>query len=66
MGIIDDRIETPVYNGRFANHGSLFFASTQEEIILYDTSDPYNFKEKSVIYPEINWTITDMDVDKDQ
>lgn len=35
--------------------------------MLFDTQDPYKWKPKSTIQAyDISWTVTDMDVDKDE
>eukprot|EP00347_Sterkiella_histriomuscorum_P016356 403353501 len=63
----EDPITSRVYNGRFTRQGNLYYASTQEELILYDTSNPFDWKLKVLLQPNnIHWTVLDMDVDKNE
>ena len=56
--------DTRVYGGRFTSLGNLYYCSSQSDIVLYNTQDPYNWQLVSRIdAQEIQWTVTDMDVD---
>ena len=59
--------DTRVYGGRFTSRGNLYYCSSQSDIVLYNTSDPYQWSQISKIEAqEISWTVTDMDVDPDE
>ncbi|CDW77069.1 wd repeat protein [Stylonychia lemnae] len=52
-----------VYGGKFTTRGNLYYSSSQGEVVLYNTSDPYNWiLKKRIQAREISWTVTDMDV----
>jgi len=56
-----------MYGGRFTSKGNLYYCSSQSQILVYDTTDPYNWKQRSAVDAHsVRWTITDMDVDKDE
>lgn len=56
--------DTRVYGGRFTSKGNLYYCSSQSDIVLFNTQDPYNWRQISKIYAQqIRWTVTDMDVD---
>lgn len=53
-----------IYGGRFTSAGNLYYCSSQSNVMLFDTTDPYNFRLKAEIPGwNISWTVTDMDVD---
>ena len=53
-----------IYGGRFTTAGNLYYCSSQSNVMLFDTKDPYNFRLKAEIPGwNVNWTITDMDID---
>jgi hypothetical protein len=53
-----------IYGGRFTTAGNLYYCSSQTNVMLFDTKDPYNFKLKAEIPGwNISWTISDMDID---
>jgi WD repeat-containing protein 23 len=42
----------------------MYYCSSQSEIALFNTKDPYKWKKLSQINAQdIHWTVTDMDVD---
>ena len=56
--------EARIYGGRFTQAGNMYYCSSQQSIMLYDTTDPYNFKLISEVPGyQISWTVSDMDVD---
>lgn len=56
--------DTRVYGGRFTSRGNYYYCSSQSDIVLFNTQDPYNWQKISHIgAQEISWTVTDMDVD---
>ncbi|CDW77642.1 wd repeat protein [Stylonychia lemnae] len=63
----EEDITARIYGGRFTKKGNLYYASSQEELILYDTTDPNKWQLKTIYSPNnISWTILDMDVDKNE
>lgn len=59
--------DTRVYGGRFTSKGNLYYCSSQSHIVLFNTQDPYKWKKISKIDAQrVRWTVTDMDVDKDE
>jgi len=56
--------EARIYGGRFTQAGNMYYCSSQQSIMLYDTTDPYNFRLISEVPGyQISWTVSDMDVD---
>lgn len=54
-----------IYGGRFSSLGNLYYCTSQKNVLLFDSSDPYNFKLRaSIPGHDISWTISDMDVDQ--
>lgn len=41
--------DTRVYGGRFTSLGNLYYCSSQSDIVLYNTQDPYNWRQVSRI-----------------
>ena len=59
--------DTRIYGGQFSSDGSLFYSTSQETIKLFNTEDPFNWKViKTIEGQEIEWTITDSDLDPKQ
>jgi DDB1- and CUL4-associated factor 11 len=59
--------DSRVYNGQFFSNGEQYFCSSQEEIKIYNVSDPDDWKcTNSFMGRGIRWTITDIDISPDQ
>eukprot|EP00347_Sterkiella_histriomuscorum_P003371 403364552 len=55
--------DSRVYGGKFTSRGNLYYSSSQSHVILFNTSDPYNWTlKKQIMAREVSWTVTDMDV----
>ena len=56
--------DTRVYGGRFTSKGNMYYCSSQSQIVLFNTQDPYKWQKVSEIDAhQVRWTVTDMDVD---
>ncbi|TPX37132.1 hypothetical protein SmJEL517_g01015 [Synchytrium microbalum] len=61
-----DRVESPVYTGKFSDDGSFFYACTREFMIhLYDTSRGDFVKVRSIQGEPGRWTITSCSLSPD-
>lgn len=55
--------ESRVYNGQFTSDGNCYYGSSQDQILVYDTSDPRAWvRTRSIAGRSIRWTITDIDI----
>jgi len=52
-----------VYNGQFTSDGNCFYGSSQDQILVYNTSDPRAWvRSRTIAGRSIRWTITDIDI----
>lgn len=52
-----------MYGGKFTSRGNLYYASSQSHLMLFNTSDPFNWVLRTKIHArDVSWTVTDMDV----
>lgn len=59
--------DTRVYGGRFTSKGNMYYCSSQSQIVLFNTQNPYKWQKLSEIdAQQIQWTVTDMDVDTNE
>ena len=55
--------DSRVYNGQFTTDGTCFYGSSQDQILVYDTTDPMAWvRSRTIAGRSIRWTITDIDI----
>ena len=58
---------TRLFCGQFTAKGNMYYCSSQRQINVFDTRDPYNWVVKSEIEAqEVRWTVNDIDVTSDE
>jgi len=65
---VDNEFNSRVYNGQFSDSGDFFYCSSQDEIKLYDCSGGVEDMNCINVFNarSISWTITDLDMSRDQ
>ena len=60
---ISAEIDSRGYNGQYSPDGQVFYCSTQDDIVVFDTSDPFDWSVlKRYEGLNIQWTISDIDI----